>query len=54
MSGVCGKSLSEMVCKFDAVAIIGGKSVIDGNKCKNCKMYRGLSIECCSENSRSL
>ncbi|MDR0800014.1 MAG: monomeric [FeFe] hydrogenase [Endomicrobium sp.] len=33
MANLCSKS-----CKFDAISIVGGKSVIDSNKCKNCRM----------------
>jgi [FeFe] hydrogenase (group B1/B3) len=28
----------QSTCKFGAISIINGKSVIDGSKCKNCKM----------------
>ncbi|OEG70189.1 hypothetical protein ATZ36_05770, partial [Candidatus Endomicrobiellum trichonymphae] len=39
----CVANLCRKACKFGAIAIIGGKSVIDGSKCKNCKMC----IEAC-------
>ncbi|MDR0820038.1 MAG: monomeric [FeFe] hydrogenase [Endomicrobium sp.] len=43
----CVANLCRKVCKFDAISIIGGKSVIDSNKCKNCKMC----IEACPYNA---
>jgi [FeFe] hydrogenase (group B1/B3) len=43
----CVANLCRKACKFGAIAIIGGKSVIDGSKCKNCK----LCIEACPYNA---
>jgi [FeFe] hydrogenase (group B1/B3) len=43
----CVANLCRKACKFGAIDIIGGKSVIDGNKCKNCKMC----IEVCPYNA---
>jgi [FeFe] hydrogenase (group B1/B3) len=43
----CVANLCRKACKFGAIDIIGGKSVIDGSKCKNCKMC----IEVCPYNA---
>jgi [FeFe] hydrogenase (group B1/B3) len=43
----CVANLCRKVCKFSAISIIDGKSVIDGSKCKNCKMC----IEACPYNA---
>ncbi|MCA6085545.1 monomeric [FeFe] hydrogenase [Candidatus Endomicrobiellum agilis] len=34
----CVANLCSKSCKFGAISIIGGKSVIDSSKCKNCRM----------------
>ncbi len=43
----CVANLCRKACKFGAIDIIGGKSLIDGSKCKNCKMC----IEVCPYNA---
>lgn len=43
----CAANLCRKACKFGAIDIINGKSVIDGSKCKSCKMC----IEVCPYNA---